>query len=274
MSVDVAKVKYRRPLNKDQKWILSWLYLFRFSTVKQMADKLGKSSPKALQKRLQILEEQGFIGKRYDKSYKLAGRPAEYYLTPKGAKQTKDPDELVIKALYKNKTVSDSFVKHCLNVVDVALKLLAIHSGQVRILTKYSLVGFDGYPDWKPDLMLRIRKSGGEAYAFLDVWDDTKPFFVMVRKARNYLAWLEDGGLPADTYDSDPAILFVCDSQKGQGKLNRQIKKALYEEDVDNQIFATTNQQELTEATKPTQKIWQALDPDERPERVSLTSLI
>src|ERR1700759_2928953 len=83
----VAGVTYHRTLNNQQVEVLDWLYRFRFSTSRQIARCLGKDKFKSVQKKLQILEKQGYIGKRYDGSYKLQGRPAEYYLTPKGARQ-------------------------------------------------------------------------------------------------------------------------------------------------------------------------------------------
>lgn len=276
MSMDSSrdnKVKYRRPLNSDQKLVLQWLGKCRFSTSRQLAERLGKSDHKAIQKRLQILEEQGLIGKRYNKSYKLAGRPAEYYLTPRGARRLDKVHELTIKALYKNKTVSDSFITHCLNVTDVALKLRAIYGDKIRLFTDSEIKEHDYMPRWMPDLLVYTKNSKGELYAFLDVWDDTKPFFISVRKARNYLAYLDEGNWP-DIYDSNPVILAVCEDQKSQRKLNGQIKRAFNDEDIYDEIFATTTLQELVASTKPVQKIWQVVDPDDRPERISLGSLI
>lgn len=48
------------------------LYWFRFCTRKLLARSLERSSPKAIQNKLQILEEEQFIGKRYEKSFELA----------------------------------------------------------------------------------------------------------------------------------------------------------------------------------------------------------
>lgn len=84
----VAEPKYRRPLNLEQIAVLDWLYKVRFSSSKQIAKYLRKANLKTIQNKLQILEKRGFIYKHYDKSYKLAGRSAEYFLTPKGAQST------------------------------------------------------------------------------------------------------------------------------------------------------------------------------------------
>lgn len=89
-------VKYRRPLNDQQITTLHLLYWYRFCTSQQLAHSLKKSSPKAIQNKLQVLEDQDLISKRYNKSYKFAGRPAEYYITPKGARALEHPQKTAL----------------------------------------------------------------------------------------------------------------------------------------------------------------------------------
>jgi len=81
--------KYRKQLNQEQIAVLQMLYRFRFASNEQVAKFQEKPGSKAVQKRLKILEDQGLIAKRYDKSYKLQGKPAAYYLT-----HHKAPDRL------------------------------------------------------------------------------------------------------------------------------------------------------------------------------------
>jgi predicted transcriptional regulator len=78
--------KYRRPLNNNQQDILRLLYKFRFSTSELIAKYLNKPNVKLVQKKLKLLEDRGYVAKRYDKSYKLRGKAARYYLTPKAAR--------------------------------------------------------------------------------------------------------------------------------------------------------------------------------------------
>ena len=125
MSEFVDNVKYRRPLNKQQLRVLFILYWYRFCTSKQIAVSLKRSDPKSIQSKLKVLEDQELISKRYDKTYKLAGRPAEYYITLKGARalEKAQPDTTnpwATKSLYKNKTVSDEFLRHTITVAERA----------------------------------------------------------------------------------------------------------------------------------------------------------
>ncbi|HSW77540.1 MAG TPA: replication-relaxation family protein [Candidatus Chromulinivoraceae bacterium] len=78
--------KYRKKLNEEQVAVLQLLWRFRFASSEQIAKYQQKPNGKAVQKRLKIPEDQSLIAKRYDKSYKLQGKPAAYYLTPHGAR--------------------------------------------------------------------------------------------------------------------------------------------------------------------------------------------
>lgn len=264
------EVKYRRPLNKQQIRTLHLLYWYRFCTSKQLARSFGKTSPKAIQNKLQILEAQNLIGKRYDKSYKLAGRSAEYFITPKGARaiEKANPNATntwATKSLYKNKTVSDDFLKHCIAVTETAQRLQAIYgdSKKLHILPKSYMAQLNYYPSWTPDLHTEI-PGKGEAptkHYFIDIWDGTKPFFVSVRKTRNYVNFKDSG----DWQDNEPypAILAICEDDRTQKKLNRQMKRILDEQWDDELVFATTTRQQLEAVTKSSEKIWYLIGEDE-----------
>lgn len=277
---EVSKVKYRRPLNSQQLKTLHLLYWYRFCTSKQLAHSLKKSSHKAIQNKLQILEAQGFISKRYATSYKLAGRPAEYYITPKGARELEKAkpgttNTWASKSLYKNKTVSDDFLKHCIAVTETAQQLRNIYGGgdTFQILPKSYMAQYSYYPKWTPDLHLEIPSRGDTPtkHCFVDIWDGTKPFFVSVRKTRNYVNFKESDDWQED--EPFPAILAICEDERSQKKLNRQMRRILDEQWDEELIFATTTRQRLMEATKATERIWLRIESDEELKSMSLTSL-
>lgn len=279
MSEVVDKVKYRRPLNKQQLRTLFVLYWYRFCTSKQIAVSLKRSNPKSIQNKLRVLEDQDLISKRYDKSYKLAGRPAEYYITPKGARalekaQPNTTNPWATKSMYKNKTVSDEFLKHTVTVVNVAQRLRALHGDKPWILPKSYMAKYSFYPKWTPDLHIKIPERGATPakHYFVDIWDGTKPFFVSVRKTRNYVNFKESG----DWTDGEqfPAILAVCEDTYTQKKLNRQMKRILNDAWDNDLVFATTTRKQLDEATKPTEKIWSKIDADYEAEVVSFKGIV
>lgn len=246
------------------------LYWYRFCASKQLARSFDKTSPKAIQNKLQILEAQGLIGKRYDKSYKLAGRSAEYFITPKGARALEKANPAstnawATKSLYKNKTVSDDFLKHCIAVTEIAQRLRAIYcdSKKLHILPKSYMAQCDYYPSWTPDLHIEIPGKGESPtkHYFVDIWDGTKPFFVSVRKTRNYVNFKESGDWQDD--EPYPAILAICEDERSQKKLNRQMKRILDEAWDDELVFATTTRLKIEEAARASEKIWHQVGDDE-----------
>lgn len=284
--VEASIVKYRRPLNSQQLKTLHLLYWYRFCTSKQLARSLDKSSHKAIQNKLQILEAQGFIGKRYDTSYKLVGRPAEYFITPKGARELEKlkpgtTNQWASKGLYKNKTVSDDFLRHCIAVTETSQRLREIYGGgdKLRRFSKSYMAQYSYYPTWTPDLHLEVPAKGQTPakHYFLDVWDGTKPFFVSVRKTRNYVNFKDSGDKDGNEWQESeqyPAILAVCGDERMQKKLNRQMRRILEGQWDEELVFATTTIEKLQEATKATDKIWSKINADYEAEVVGFRRLI
>lgn len=271
----------RKKLNTQQSAVLSWLLKYRFSTTKQIAAALSRTNHKGIQTKLQILEAQNLIGKRYAKSYRLAGRGAEYYLTPKGMRvlTAQVPDSAiqlsVMKALYKNKTVSDEFLKHCIGVVDAVLKLQSLYGDKLGIYSSYEIRAYSYFPKWTPDLFLSYKASSGAVYrAFLDIWDGSKPFFVSVRKMRNYITFAEEGDWLHDQAPY-PSLLAICATTHDQQKLNRQIKKTLIDSgDADETPCGTTTHEQFAQATEATDRLWTYVSWDDDLQKTTLLSIL
>lgn len=271
MTRTISKVepKYRRPLNNEQVEVLRLLYRHRFSTNELTAKYLDKTNIKVVQKKLKILEDQGLIAKRYEKTYKLQGRPAEYYLTPKGARLLKTKDdpksndsqkvtEQGIKNLYKNPNISEDYIKHCLNILKVALHFKTLYSDKLDPFTRMQMIPFNYLPSWRPDLFLSLH-TGAKATSkrfFLDIWDGTRPFFVSVRKARGYITYSESGDWLA--VNEFPVILMLCDNVKNETKLRRQIRKAL-EESYEEMAFATATIKAFISSESKSDKVWKTV---------------
>lgn len=273
MSVDNVKasIKYRRPLNDEQVKVLGYLYAYRFGTASLLASRLGRTNIKLVQKKLKIVEDQSLIAKHYSKTYKLQGRPAEYYLLPKGARmlKAKHPDdgtitEQGIKSLYRNKTTSSDFMLHCLNVFRASNRLHDLHPGNLMLFTQSHLHAYGYFPAWKPGLFLSLKgktKDKAPGRFFLDIFDGTKPFFVSVRKIRNYITYSEEGNWPTDDADF-PVVLAICESQRTEIKLRRQIRKAL-DESYEEITFATTTMEQFFDPDNKRGKVWRTVEENE-----------
>lgn len=235
--------KYRKKLNQGQVEVLQVLYGFRFASSEQIAQFQVKPNAKAIQKRLKILEDQGLITKRYDKSYKLQGKPAAYYLTPTGARAfaaniERKPDEpLNMKRLYTSKGASEGFITHCRNVLSVYLALKALHpkQGELIYFTKNQL-NYEKYDDYFPsqrqDAYIHIRKGQADRHFLLDIFEDSQPFFVLIRRIKKYLDYSSGGDWEAHC-DIPLTILMVVEGKSVHKRLRKRLAYELrqsYEE--------------------------------------------
>jgi DNA-binding MarR family transcriptional regulator len=254
------EVKYRKALNKQQLLVLSLIYKFRFSSNAQIAKYLGKKNSKYVQKRLKILEDQGLIAKRYDKSYKLKGKPAAYYLLPKGARalaEFNDRDQnqpINVASIYKDKAVSEGFITHCTNTLSAYLALIEVYGPKLEFFTKSDLKyeQFEYYPQPLPDAHIRLQSNKGTKQFFLDIFEDSQPFFVLIRRLKQYLDYSGSGDWPNDEL---PTILVVVESNTAHKRLRKRIAREL-RDSYEEMHFATSTLPQLREGTEKQGEVW------------------
>lgn len=276
--------KHRKQLNSEQVDVLELLYKFRFASCRQIATYQHKQALRPVQNRLKILEDQGLIAKRYDKTYKLRGKPAAYYLLPKGAKTLesivpREPDEPInFKRIYREKDVSENFIEHCSNVLQtyLILKQQCLAQDSLIYATKIRLnyECYDYFPHPLPDAYIRLETKSDEHHFFLDIFEDTQPFFVLIRRIKGYLKYSEDGDWTEDGSDF-PTILIACANTSMQKRLRKRIAKEL-RESYEEITFATTTLEVIKSDESP--KIWLPIDedgydPDEPQKPLSLLGL-
>jgi hypothetical protein len=257
--------KYRHTLNQEQISVLELLYKFRFASSDLVAQYSGKNSGVFVYKRLQILHEQGFIGKRFDSSYRLQGRPAAYYLTPKGVRKLqthREKPDINIPGLYKEKIVSEAFVQHCMNVLAVYLRLRQLYSDQLKFFTKSQLKQFDYFPQPLPDAYISLNYNGESQRFFLDLLENSTPFFVLNKRIKQYIDYYESGAWD-ETGSDFPVILFLCETSSLEKRLRKQLEANLGKSDADELLVATAVQSEFLKSGGDA--IWKTVDdPDEK----------
>ncbi len=271
IQVTKSEPKYRKKLNQEQLAVLNLLYTFRFASSEQIAKYSGKKNSKHVQKRLKILEDQEYIAKRYDKSYKLKGKPAAYYLTSKGARaliQYDPPEEdepVNIKRIYKDKDVSENFVQHSLNILSIYLQLDDLYDDKLRFFTK-TLLSFEKYeyfPQPLPDAFISVRggaQGKGKTRRFLlNIFEDNEPFFVLIRRIKKYLEYAGSGEWAATEMEL-PTILMVAENKSVHKRLRKRIAKEL-RDSYEEVAFATTRLDYLLDAGYEG-KVWFSIDED------------
>jgi hypothetical protein len=262
---DKSEPKYRKKLNEEQVAVLNLLYTFRFASNEHIARYQKKPNSKHVQKRLRILEDQGLIAKRYDKSYRLKGKPAAYYMLPKGARALmvlgdRDENEPInIKRIYKDKDVSEGFIQHSFNVLSAYLTLSALHGNKLDFFTKSDLnyEQFEFYPQPLSDAHVRISAKDGDKNFFLDIFEDTQPFFVLIRRIKKYLEYAGSGDWPEEPL---PTILLVVENKSVHKRLRKRIAKEL-RDSYEELPFATARLERLLDPEYKG-KVWLPIDED------------
>lgn len=212
--------KYRRKLNEGQLEILRLLYKFRFGSRDLMAMYFGK---KNIYPHLLVLEDRGFIGKKYEPRHKLAGKPAAYFLTPAGFRELQenyeDIEELHIKKLYKAKDASDAFIAQSLTTLAFAVHLKQTES-DAGFFTRTDLQKdkYDYFPAPLPHAYIR---AGNQQY-FVNVFDASQPFFAIIKRIKLLNEYYENGRWD-DTGTEFPIVLIVLEDSKGTAKVSRYI---------------------------------------------------
>lgn len=230
---------YRRPLNQQQRDILALLARFRFGTRTLFSQSLS-TSLRYTHERLRILVEQEYIGKRYDNSYKLAGRSAEYYLLPKGIAMLAENDiasPKLVKLLAKDERASDRFVRHCLSILGAAAQLKSLYGKNLQFRTRSDYAGNTLFPQPLPDGYAFIESPGTEerTHYFIECFDGTMPESVMRATITKHIEFYDNGNWESDT--RYPSIVLICRDERLKTKVEKWVQKAVAEGWSDNLHF-------------------------------------
>jgi DNA-binding transcriptional ArsR family regulator len=242
----------RNKLNKKQIHLLRVINKFRFVTSDLVA-RFKNVSRTSVNYSFEVLRDQGLIDRKYNSKFKLQGKGAIYFLTPKAIKLLRDKgfnlDDRILKTTYKNKIVSDEFVELCLSVMEAYLGFRATYGHTFELFSRSELYNPEILPKPpSPSLYLRRnRRSETKKYEyFLDVINDTR-FFIYKQRIQAYVDHEYEGDWPGD--EKYPNLLLVCPTDRVEKRVNRHIYTLL--EDFD--IYTTTMDRLIN---SDNQKIW------------------
>lgn len=200
-----------------------------------------------MNKALKILVDQDYISSRYEKAFKLQGKGPRYYIRPKGVRRLSEQygfDERVVRNQYKNKTVSNDFVEHNVDVLAVHTTLRAIYPDVFVTRTRTSLAATNHFLQQRPDLYLhrRVLSTQKPNDYLIEVFDNV-PNFVMKKRFDDYIEHYYDDDMPPEMENAYPAILFVCPSRSAEKTLRTHIRRSLdndYNLEEDTLLIYTT----------------------------------
>ena len=234
-------------ITPKQKEILLLLYKFRFLTTNHLLNLLNHKDPHRIKEWLSDLKEKNCVNRHYDrKSFGENFKPAIYFLAPKARlvlKSEKDIDFSELEYIYKESSRTKKFIDHNLFLVDMYLFFLSQKEAdeKIKFFTKVDLRGYEYFPDPMPDAFISVVGKTTKHY-FLDMFDEFVPPFVLRKRVRKYLDYVEKPGWDAHTdYTPFPKILFICSSESMKTHI-KKYAKALLEKTYDDKIalFLTT----------------------------------
>ncbi len=242
-------------LTKKQRDILNLLYRFRFATSEQLSQTLNIHKT-VINKRLQLMMELKYIGRRYESEYRLLRKHAAYYLLPQGVKalkqlKSKRYSPKILRNIGKDNEASDQFVNHWLTMFDLFLTLKLRHGDVLQFFTKSQIAVASYFPKQLPDAHLQLKPES----FMLDLLHQDQPFFLATRRVMQYIDYADK----VNDWPSQhkfPKILLVCDTPSLQKRLLKRTSRKV--EEIDNpklKFFITTLDQLDT---------WHSMaDPDE-----------
>lgn len=255
----------RKPINAKQAGLLTTLYKFRFATAQTIASSQGSKYLQVINARLKVLYEQGYIARHYDSSYKIKGKPAVYFLAPRGIRYLKSQtyaNSKVINGLYHDKRRSPEHISHCLNVFETYIQLKRLYQDQLKFFSKSELTGRRGLPKTLPDALLLIKGRVHDRQYFLDTVEEKTSYVQSLVKLKQYVAYAESEKWQKAFADM-PAILLVCESESIMRRMQRLAQKELETTFAEIKFLVTTKTK--LQSAQHNEPIWTDVDEPEEP---------
>lgn len=265
----------RSALKQGQIDILEVLYKYRFGSRQLVADSLGIKAGSSLYEKLNVLIKHGLVAMRQEKRLKLLGVPAAYYLTPKGLKSLQALDghdhitEATIKASYRDKVLSQTFVSHALDVYRYTNALKRQYP-DLKVYLRRDMSRFSYFPDSPPDAFLSLKLDDTPQRFFLDVIPDSLPRNILDRRITGYAEFFDEGGWDA-TNSELPSLLLITEKGTTESRTRRATRAALSRADIDDELEAYTTTFAALDNIDKSYGIWTNID--EPDELVSLSAL-
>lgn len=230
---------HKSKLNDKQIHILKLAYKFRYLTTNNLARRLNITHNSAYSA-LTILNDTGYLGKLYDKSYKLAGKSARYYLTLEAVKFLSDKEFSLSKRVLSTRKSegekSTEFIDLQVELFTLYLDIKDSTSDNLVILTGSEMATLKGFIRPYPGLYVQNRTNGKQY--FVDLMDG-QHLFLAKKRIRKYIDHYESDKWEAKTY---PEVVIVRSRDSERKQLDWYIKQQLedkYLDESDIRIRAT-----------------------------------
>ena len=261
---------HRKNINVGQLAVLKLLYKYRFGSIELLRISLGLNKGPGLYKKLEILKELGYVGKKFDSSYRIKGISAAYYLEPSGLKVLQALPEYsisdsLIKYSYDDKKRTLPYITHYLQVYGALSELQRLYPG-MRVFTKRELAGQKHFPEELPDALLSLKlESNTKPFRwFLDIFADWPPRYKIDNKVANYDHFFDsEDNYWGTSHHPLPAVLFLCESGRLERHVQRLVSRKIKNAEVDELEYYTSTFKALKNASLEAQEIWSGVEDPE-----------
>lgn len=232
----------QRKLNSDQLRLLHVLYSFRFGTRSLIASYLNKPNNTSLYSRIKILEKYGYLNKRYESSYKLAGREAEFYITHKGARLLRDAKmidatDAELLSVYKDKDISDSYVQQLTLLFNI--RNLFTSKYELQWFTGRDIKPLDYFPKNRPVAFISLKADNKVIRCFVEYVPIGTSISAIRGKLKHYSAYFQQD-VWGETETPFPKIIYIAEDGMTEQGIRYHIKKEMFRADTDIEYFTTT----------------------------------
>lgn len=232
--------------------VLILLYRFRFLTTRHFQTIFNHKDPHRIKTWLKELTQKQYIHSNYNrKTIPENTKPAIFCLDLKSRKILKNHrqcDPQILKRIYTEKGRSKQFTDHCLFLADIYVQLMKVtqEPKTLHFFTRVDITNYDSLPTPKPDGYIAIKNPQKKTQRyFLDIFDDGTPFFVMKRRIKTYVDYVDEGIWQKQTEDLLPSVLLVVPSEKIKKYLYRHITRT-YEDELETISFFLTTKETMT----------------------------
>lgn len=238
--------KTRYKVSESQVRLLVVLLKYRFVSTDIVAEELDRDRS-TIYERLNVLVDQEYVVKVYDKTHRLRLRPSIYYLAPKGIRYLKKAGYDRTNLHYKNKNFTAEQVDEQLLLYQLAKAAQRPYGKTFRLCTKYQYGKEMFYLSPPPYARLVAKKETTPDY-FIEYIPPLYPSWKIKKRINQHVEYADDN----DQYQY-PHLLLTCGNTSTEKRAIRMTSESY----LPFELFTTT-QDRLIQKGK---QVW--LNPDE-----------
>ena len=243
----------KKPTTEQQNQIILYLYQFRYLIVSQLLKLLNHKDPRRIQEWLNDLLKRKYIAQIKNEEISMG---FIYCLDTKARsilKKDEDISASVLGRLYKEKQKDAIFIKRHLFIAQIHLYFLSQkEEGQeLNFFTAQELRGFEDFPELLPSAYIEVADKKETTRYFLDYFDEYTPAFVIRKRVKFYIQYLNIDWQAKIDNVPPPSILFVLPTEKMKKHIQiytREVFKKNLADDIE--LFLTTKSEIKTGQVK------------------------